>query len=79
MINLEDDLGLRKMLGCSIQIGWTHVHGNSLDLHLINSMLAQCLGKGPKRLGTASFDRARLIEIQARPFRRIPLCWNPEI
>src|SRR5258708_19634187 len=53
---IEDDLGCRKMLDRSLQIGWAHVHSNGLDLSRITSMFAQCLSKGAERFGTAPFD-----------------------
>jgi len=56
---IKDDLGLRKIFDCSLQIGWTHIHGDDLNLPRITSMLAQGLGKGAERFGTASFDHHR--------------------
>jgi hypothetical protein len=64
---IEDDLSLRKMVGCSLQVGWTHVHGDGLDLGGITPMLAQCLSKGAERFGTAPFDhqeQPRAVTIQ---------------
>src|SRR5258708_21679586 len=53
---IEDDLGCRKMLDRSLQIGWAHVHSNGLDLSPITSLFAQCLSKGAERFATAPFD-----------------------
>src|SRR5260370_37064427 len=60
---IEDDLGCRKMLDRSLQIGWAHVHSNGLDLRRITSMFAQCLSKGAERFRTAPFDHQQ----QPRP------------
>src|SRR4029077_1750916 len=51
------------MLGCSFDIGWTHVHSNRLDLGRISSMLMQRLSKGAERFRTTPFDH----EQQPRP------------
>src|SRR6266403_1965541 len=64
---IEDDLSPGKIFGRSLQIGRTHVHGNSPDLGWITAMLAQCLGKGAERFATASFDhqqQTRTVAIQ---------------
>jgi hypothetical protein len=49
---IKDDLGLREIVGRALEIGWTHVHGNSLDLSRLPPMLAQRLSEALERLGT---------------------------
>src|ERR1700737_3312223 len=51
---VEDDPGMRKVFRCALDIGWTHIHGNSLDLRGIAAVLAQRLGEGSESLCTAS-------------------------
>src|ERR1700752_2058732 len=51
---VEDDPGLRKVFGSTLDVGWAHVHGDSLDLGGIAAVLDQRLGKGPEGLGAAS-------------------------
>src|ERR1700730_2540550 len=53
---VEDDPGTRKILCSSLHIGWTHIHGNRLDLSGISTVLEQCCGKGSEGLCAASLD-----------------------
>ena len=59
------------MVGGSLSVGWTHVHGDGLDLGRITSMFAQGLSKGTERFGTAPFDHQ-----QQPPRRRNPARWS---
>jgi hypothetical protein len=45
---VEDDSGMRKVFGRTLDIGWVHIHSDSLDLGGIAAMLDQRLGKGPE-------------------------------
>src|ERR1700739_3318931 len=65
---VEDDPGLRKVLRRALDIGWAHIHGNSLDLRGIAPVLTQRLGKGPESLRTTSLyheEQTRVLSAQA--------------
>src|SRR6266850_1113115 len=47
---VEDDPGVRKVLGSTLDVGWAHIHSDRLDLGGIAAVLNQRLGKGPKSL-----------------------------
>src|SRR6516165_12073517 len=51
---VEDDPSLRKVFDRSLDIGWAHIHGDSLDLGRISTVLAQGFGKGSQGLRTAA-------------------------
>jgi hypothetical protein len=43
-----DQCQLRKVFGRTLDIGWVHIHSDSLDLGGIGAVLDQRLGKGPE-------------------------------
>ena len=53
---VEDDPGMRKVFGRTLDVGWAHIHGNSLDLGGIAAVLDQRLGEGRKGLRTAPLN-----------------------
>src|ERR1700736_1003857 len=53
---VENDAGLRKVLGRTFHIGGAHIHRDRLDLGGIAPVQAQRFGEGSQGLDTASLD-----------------------
>src|ERR1700760_3111924 len=56
---VENDAGLRKVLGRTFDIGGAHIHRDGLDLGGIAAVSAQRLGKGSYGLDSATFHHQK--------------------